>query len=111
MVYDIPEWIPQRVELWFLANVIRRSSSEGMLYRELSRLEHVLSNGASIEELRACRDEQVPKAYVEYQTKIKTDFMPYFHQRITSLKVALNARVSKTEERKDLQEGYVGSRN
>src|SRR3989344_2652931 len=38
-----------------LAKVVRKRSKEGRLYMELDRLDGVLSNGASVEELRVCR--------------------------------------------------------
>lgn len=105
--YDISELIPPRLELWFLTKVIRRDSKECGMYRDLDRLEHVLGNGASVEELRAFRDEKIPEIYETYQNEIKTDFMPYFHGRITRIKVALNERVDAIER----EHGCNGSEN
>lgn len=92
-----------------LAGVVRKRSNEGSLYRDLDRLEAVLGNGSSVEEFRVCRDHDIPKAYQVYTNEIETRFRPYFHGRITRLKIEFNERIKQLEKRQDLQEGYVGS--
>ena len=127
MVYkiDTPEWLPDGLELWFLAKITGAIESrsfhsleklkrllvtnEGRLYRDLARLDSILGNGTPIEELRVCRDHDVPQAYKVYTNDIETRFRPYFHERIKKIKFELNERVDAIEERQDLREGYVGS--
>src|SRR3989338_5920407 len=127
MVYkiDTPEWLPDGLELWFLAKITGAIESrsfhsleklkrllvtnEGRLYRDLARLDSILGNGTPIEELRVCRDKDVHKAYDIYAMDIETRFRPYFHKRIKRLSVAFDERIKAIEERQDLQVGYVGS--
>ncbi|MBI2106507.1 hypothetical protein HYT57_00845 [Candidatus Woesearchaeota archaeon] len=124
MSYDIdtPDWIPDGLELWFLAKVtgavenlpfrsLEKSlvTDEGRLYRNLVRLDSILGNGTSVEELRVCRDRDVREAYTFNVTRVNTRFVPYFLRRIMGLKVAYDKRIKQLEERQDLQEGYVGS--
>lgn len=104
MLYDIitsdifGPFLPERLELWLARVTGHFNEEERDIYDSLGRLEHVLRNGANIEELHAYRRQELKRVYDVYSHSPRNDFRPSFHKKIHQLIKRYDERIQSMEE-------------
>lgn len=95
MSYDIH--LPYDLELRLKSVFGGLSEEEKEIYDSIRRLSSISSNGSSLQELCAGRQE-IQRVYNHYFSCDQSRYKPFFHGRLKKLRINFNSRIEALEE-------------